>query len=448
MSQRHRILIMCLVALTAILTVAPIAAQGSINVPVWIAFTDARLDWAREKAAAFMEMFPQYNVTVEGYANYEEILDATILSLEQGTAPAIVQWFEVGTQFARDSGYFKPIYEALGDLTEINGLPIDMSEFINPVMGYYSDDGLFTSMPWNTSTPILYANVAMLAEAGIESVPTTWQELDAACETIMALASAPEGCVTWPNHGWFFEQWIAQQNQVLANNDNGRSDRATEVNLTSEAAIDTVTMWQEMYNKGYYLYTGVQRDFTGSRQAFQNGQTAFVITSSADASMITIAAGENGIEVTTGRMPHDAEDGWTGNIIGGASLWLMNNLDPAVEEGALTFLVWFTGTENDAEWHQFTGYVPVRLSSVELLEAEGWYEENPNFFTASDQLNNSQVTPATRGALLGTYNETRNIITQAIEDLMLQGGDPTERMTAAEEEANVLLEEYNSLYVE
>ena len=85
---------------------------------------------------------------------------------------------------------------------------------------------------------------------------------------------------------------------------------------------------------------------------------------------------------------------------------------------------------------------------MSLLEEQGWYAENPNFLTASIQLGDSQVTIATQGAIFGTFVETRNIITQAIEDAMLLGGDVAEILAEAEEEANVLLEEYNLLYVD
>jgi sn-glycerol 3-phosphate transport system substrate-binding protein len=173
-----------------------------------------------------------------------------------------------------------------------------------------------------------------------------------------------------------------------------------------------------------------------------------IITSSADAANISNAASENEIDVVTSRMPYNEEVGWTGNLIGGASLWLVDELEPAVEEGALAFMLWLNNTENAAEWHQVTGYLPIRQSSVELLESQGWFEENPNFYTASDQINNSSVTIATQGALLGSFPQTRDIITQTMEELMLNGGDPVAAMGAANDEANALLAEYNSLYEE
>ncbi|MDX2271986.1 MAG: extracellular solute-binding protein [Cyanobacteriota bacterium] len=424
----------------------PSFAQDPAEVKVWIAFTDNRLDWTKEKAEAFNSQFPQFKVSVEGYANYEEIQKATDLAIQQNSAPAVVQWFEVGTQRARDFGYFKSIADALGDKTEFNGVPVNFDDFVQPVVNYYTVEGKFTSMPWNSSSPILYSNTAILKEAGIEKPPATWQELEAACEKIMALPNKPKGCVTWPNHGWFYEQWMAQQDAPLANNDNGRKSRASELLLDSSPSVAVASWWQSMEDKGYYLYSGKQRDWEATELGIQTGTVAMVITSSADAANITNAAKENNIELVTSRMPYNAETGWKGNLIGGASLWLVNDLDPKVEEGALTWMLWLNNTENAAEWHQFTGYLPIRESSVELLEKEGWFKENPNFYTASDQINNSTVTVATSGALLGSFPQTRDIVTQTMEELMLKGGDPAAAMANANTEANQLLEEYNSLY--
>ena len=431
----------------AALTVIPTFAQTPTDVRVWIGFTDTRLDWVREVAATFNAEHPEYNVIVDGYASYEEILDATVLAIDQGAPPSVVHWFEVGTQFARDSGYFKPIEDAIAGREEIAGVAVDITDFIAPVSSYYTLDGKFTSMPWNSSSPILYSNVALLEEAGVETPPATWQELDEACAKIMALGKT-QGCITWPNHGWFFEQWLGQQDATIANNANGRTERATEVQLSSDAAVKTATWWQEMYTKGYYTYSGVQRDWGATELGFQSADVAMIITSSADAGNISKTAAENDIEVVTSRMPHDAEAGWTGNLIGGGSLWLLDGLDTVTEDGAVAFLLFLNNTENAAAWHQSTGYLPITTSSAALLEEEGWFETNPNFRVAFDQINDSTVTAATSGALLGTFRETRDIVTQAIEDLMLKGGDPAERLAEATTAANVLLAEYNELYSE
>ncbi len=451
MFDRKRLFIMIWLLALLALGALTVFAQEPTEVKVWIAFTDYRLDWAKEKAAAFNEMFPQYNVVVEGYANYEELFTATALAFEQGSQPAIVQYFEVATQDARDSGYFKSIAEALGDRTEINGVPVNLDDFIQPVTSYYTLNGEFTSMPWNTSSAIMFSNMNILNAAGVESIPATWQEIEAACEQIMAMDGAPEFCFTWPNHGWFFEQWLAQQNATFANNDNGRADRATEVAFNSDAGVAVLAWLKDMHDKGYLYYSGAQGGDSWATvdQAFQSQQVAMAIYSSSDTAFYIQMGEENGFEVQASRLPYNEETGWSGNLIGGASLWLTAGLPTEVEDGALTFLLWFTNTENAAEWHQVTGYMPIRQSSVAMLEEEGWYEENPDFSVAADQIADSEITPATSGALLGSFPAIRNVVTQAIDTVLLTAdADPAAVLNEAAAEANIMLEEYNLLAVE
>jgi sn-glycerol 3-phosphate transport system substrate-binding protein len=430
------------------LMIAPAFAQDAVNVPVWIAFTDeARLGWTQEKAAEFNELFPQYNVTVQGYANYEELFAATALASEQGSLPAIVQYFEVATQDARDSGYFKSIAEALGDRTEVNGVPVNLDDFVAPVSAYYTLDDQFTSMPWNTSSAIMFSNMNILNAAGIDTPPATWSEVEAACEAIMALEDAPEYCFTFPNHGWFFEQWLAQQNAEFANNGNGRDARATEVTFNNEAGVAILEWLDEMAEAGYLYYSGAQGGASWATvdQAFQSQQVAMAAYSSSDTALYTQTGEENGYEVVASFLPYNDEVGYTGNLIGGASLWLVDGLAPEVEEGALTFLLWFTNTENAAEWHQVTGYIPIRESSAALLTEQGWFDENPNFRVAGDQLSQSEVTPATAGALVGNFPAIRNVVTQAIDTVLLTDQSPADVLNEAAAEANILLEEYNLL---
>jgi len=119
-----------------------------------------------------------------------------------------------------------------------------------------------------------------------------------------------------------------------------------------------------------------------------------------------------------------------------------------VEDGALSFLLYITNTENAASWHQATGYIAIRQSAIDLLTEQGWYDENPNFRVASDQLAASQITPATSGALMGDFPTIRTVVTQAIDTVLLTDEPVEEVLAAAAEEANAILSEYNLLNAE
>ncbi len=315
-------------------------------------------------------MFPQYNVTIIGGYSYEEVFAQVAVAAEQGDLPAVVHYFEVGTQDARDSGLFKSIADALGDRTEVNGLSVNLDDIIGPVRAYYTLDGKFTSMPWNTSSAIWFSNMTILKAAGVDTPPATWADVEAACEKVMAMDNAPEYCFTWPNHGWFFEQWLAQQNALFANNDNGRAERATEVAFNSDAGVAVLTWLDDMYDKGYLYYSGAQGGDSWATvdQAYQTQQVAMAAYSSSDTTYYTQMGVDNGFDTVASFLPYNQEAGWTGNLIGGGTLWLVNGLDPAVEDGALTFLLYLTNTENAADWHKLTGYIAIRNS----VECDCW----------------------------------------------------------------------------
>jgi sn-glycerol 3-phosphate transport system substrate-binding protein len=428
-------------------------AEGDIEVPIWIAFTDSRLDWARDVAADFNSQHDGVAVTVQGYENYEALFDAALLAVDQGNPPAVVQYFEAATTEANDAvtnagdKLFKNMEETLAGRDEVMGVPVIIDDIVDAARNYYTLDGELTSMPWNTSSAIMFSNQDILDAAGVDSIPETWQELEAACETIMASDAAPSDCVTWPNHSWFIEQTIAQQGEVLANNDNGRSARADEVNIDSDAMIDYVTYWQDMQDKGHYVYTGVQRDWDGTYNAFASQQVAFLVYSSSDTTLLTNEGVEGGYEVVASFMPRNADrtEGG-GNIIGGATLWLVDGLEPDVEEAALAFLNFLNNPENAADWHKVTGYIPITNESIALLESEGWFDENPNSRIAGEQLDAAPATPATAGVLMGNFVAIRDVITGAIEDVLVNDLDPAERMAQADEEAQRLLDDYTALF--
>jgi sn-glycerol 3-phosphate transport system substrate-binding protein len=476
MFSRKRLALLFVLA-TFALALMPAAAQDPANIAVWVAFKTERQDWTTQKAAQFNALFPQYNVTVEGGLEYEGLDDKIKLAAEQGTLPGIVHYNEVSTTIARDSGNFKSIADALGDRTEVNGIPLNADDFVQPVSAYYTLDGKFTSMPWNASSSVMFSNMNILKAAGVDTPPATWADVEAACEKIMAMDGHPTYCITFPNYGWFFEQWLAQQNALFANNDNGRSARATEVAFNNDAGVATLTWLKGLYDKGYLYYSGKKDGDSWQTvdDAFLPGtEVAMAIYSSSDTAYYTNTGKANGFDVAASRLPYnqDAEGGWTGNLIGGGSLWLVNGLTPEQEDGALTFLLWLTNTDNAAEWHQITGYFPIRQSSIDLLSSDAWYDEiaggasdvwkaidaisaakgtnwfetNPNYIVAAQQVADSKITPATQGAVMGAFPDIRSIVTTTIDKVLLtKDADPKTELDAAAADANKVLGEYEQL---
>jgi sn-glycerol 3-phosphate transport system substrate-binding protein len=263
-----------------------------------------------------------------------------------------------------------------------------------------------------------------------------------ACDAIVSKGVA-KNCISWPLHSWFFEQWMANMGAELANNGNGRDARATEVNLTDAPAKEIVSWWKEMYDKGYYAYSGKLEDWDGADAIFVSGQAAMEITSTSDVVNRQNDAAENGFELGTGYLPYPANSERQGVIVGGASMWMSGGHPDNEMKAATDFVTWFTNTENAVRWHKATGYFPIRKSSVTVLEGQDWFQRNPAYKAAFDQLLNTKDTPATRGAVIGAFPEVRTIIEQAIEKVLAGQATVDEALEQAKKEADKAIQDYN-----
>ena len=412
--------------------------EGATVIDFWHAFGGGRKLLIERMVADYNYTHPGNFVRVEHKGSYRDTLNAAILAAQQGNAPHLVQIFEVGSQLAIDSGIFVPIEDY------VVGPEFQPDDYIEGVANYYNIGGKFNSMPWNSSNPILYYNKDIFSAAGLdpEAPPETFEEMLAVCETIVS-SGAAKNCISWPLHGWFFEQWMANMGAELADNGNGRDARATEVYLTGEGAKTILNWWKEMYDKGYYAYSGKLEDWDGADAIFVSGQAAMEITSTSDVVQRQNDAKANGFELGTSYLPYPESSERQGVIVGGASIWMTGEHADEEMQAAKDFVIWFTNTENAIRWHKATGYFPIRKSSVDVLEVENWFELNPAYQAAFDQLLETKVNRATQGALIGAFPEVRTIIEQAVEKVLAGESTVDEALEAAKVDADKAIVEYN-----
>ena len=142
-------------------------------------------------AADFNASQSKYKVNAVYKGNYTETMTSAIAAFRAKKQPHIVQVFEVGTATmiaAEGKGGIYPVYKLMSD----SGESFDQSDYLPAVISYYTTtDGKLLSLPFNSSTPVLWYNKTKLEELGIE-VPITWEELeDAAQKAKAAGVSAP-----------------------------------------------------------------------------------------------------------------------------------------------------------------------------------------------------------------------------------------------------------------
>ena len=346
----------------------------------------------------------------------------------------LVQIYDIGTRFMIDSGWVVPMQE----LMDADGW--DKSVIEPNIAAYYTVDDKLYSMPFNSSTPILYYNKDMFEKAGVTQVPSSLMEIADVADALVQKGGAGEP-VSLGIYGWFFEQFTCKQGLSYVNNGNGRQAAATAVDFDQNgAAVNTLTAWKELYDKGYAPIVG--RGGDSGLADFSSGKSA--ITLGSTASLKQILGDVNGkFEVGTAYFPKVNADDKGGVSIGGASLWALDNQDDTKKAATWEFVKFLVSPESQAYWNAQTGYFPVTTAAHD----EPVFKENmaryPQFGTAIDQLHDS--TPESAGALLSVFPEARQVVETEIENMLNNNISPEDTAANMAEQINKAIEEYNLL---
>ena len=401
------------------------APQGDVIVDFWHGFGGHRQEWIEEAAGSYSDMTEGVTIRTESKGSYEDLFDAMLLSAGTDAAPELAQVVVTYVAPALASEVFKTVSEV-----DVDG-KVD-PDFFAPVVDQVTVDGELTSIPFSHSGPIMFYDKGLFEEAGLdpESPPRTWSELLDACEAIVDEAAVAESCIGIPWHPWFFENLLAVSGEPLLNNENGRTDLATATAIDSEAGIAVAEFWRELYERGYYPHATEGYDFP--RLMFTESRTAISLSSIADAGYFATTFEEQGRDLGTGFFPvADVDAPGGGTTLGGASVWITAGLEPEVEQAALDFALWLAAPEQSADWHKITGYFPLTPEAEAVLEDEGWFEENPAFRTALDQLQQTEPSPVTAGPFHAAMPEVNDAIITAMEQILVGDAEITTALAAA-----------------
>ncbi|MFP8890125.1 ABC transporter substrate-binding protein [Natrialbaceae archaeon A-CW2] len=405
----------------------------SVEIEFWHGLGGDLGQMVSDLAEDFSDQSDVITVDAIEQGTYRETMNQTINAVRAGNPPGLSQIFEVGTKQALDSDAFVPVEDIIPEDQ------IDFDNFVDPVLDYYRVDGTLNSMPFNSSNALMMYNKTAFEEAGLdpESPPETFQDVIDYSEELMD-AGYNYG-ITWPNHSWFVEQWFALQDQEFVNESNGRNGNPTETYIDSDAGMTVFEWWQELDEMGAYLSTGIEA-WGEAQQGFFTQEAPMVLYSTSSINPMLQGAEDNDFEAAAARIPSPGGDR-AGVTIGGGSVWIPDGQEQAEQEAAAEFLVWLTEPEQQERWHRGTGYFPVREESIENLESEGFYDENPDFRVALDQLQEGQDTPATRGALMGPFLDARTTVAESAVSVL--DGQPVEEvLQGAADDIEESLEDY------
>jgi sn-glycerol 3-phosphate transport system substrate-binding protein len=323
-----------------------------------------------------------------------------------------------------------------------SGIPFDPDAFLPTVTGYYTtSDGKMLSMPFNSSTPVLYYNKEAFIKAGLDpdKPPRTWPEVEQYARRLIAAGYAGGFSTAWIS--WIqIENFSAWHNIPVGTEENGFAGLDTKFVYNSPTHVKHIQQLADWQKDNIFIYGG-RRNLGNAK--FSSGEVAMYTESS---------AGYAGFKKTckfdfgTSMLPYwpDVPGAPQNTIIGGASLWVMAGHPDKDYRGVASFFSYLASPAVQADWHQFTGYLPITKDAYLLTKGQGVYEKEPGMETALKQMTLHKPTENSKGLRFGNYVQVRSINYDQLEAILSGAKTAQQGLTDAVAAGNKLLRKFEN----
>jgi sn-glycerol 3-phosphate transport system substrate-binding protein len=431
----------------------PVGALAGVTSPVeitlWHGFNSDNEKALAALTDAYNANQTKVHVTLQNQGGIKQTIEKYNQS-SQDSRPELVSLPEYVVQQMADSKSVIPVDAC------IHAEQFDTAPFLPRVLLAYRTGGVQWSMPFNVSDPVLYYNKTLFEKAGLDPniSPVSLEELEATSQQLVSSGAAGYGIAldsgADSGGGWFLEQWFARLNEPYANNGNGRLAPATEVLFDGPTGVQLLTFLQSMINQGLAVTVGDNPDGKDSllKLADPAKPAAMTIASSAAIAIVEslldggLIPGLTAAELGIGPMPGPGSEAST--IVGGASMYIVADKGDPEAAAAWDFIKYLTSAQAQSEWASKTGYVPVRQDALELDPLKSTYTNDPRFKVPYDQLLAGKDDLTSVGPVLGPLPQVRTATSGAVAAIF-GGADVQSSLTAAAQQADALIAQYNQL---
>ncbi len=425
-------------------TVVVIACGGSINgraqteIQWWHAMGGQLGETLYALAEDFNKAQKDYKVTPVYKGTYTETLTAAIAAFRAKQQPHIVQVFEVGTAtMMAAKGAVYPVHQLMADAGE----KFDPGAYLPAVYGYYSTtDGKLLSMPFNSSTPVLYYNKEAFKKAGLadNKPPKTWGEIEDYSKRLLATGYQCGFTTQWQT--WVqIENFGAWHNIPFATGGNGFSGTDIKLLINDPLRIRHIENLAKWHKDKIFVYAGREGK---PNPKFTTGECPMIMASAGSAG--GFAAAMKDMQFGIAMLPYypDVAAAPQNSIIGGATLWALSGKPKAEYTGVARFFTYLSSPSVQSKWHMETGYVPITKAAYEQTRAQGFYEKFPGRDVAVEQLNFKPPTESSKGLRIGNFVQIRDVVDEELEAVW--GGQKTAKaaLDASVERGNKLLADF------
>ncbi|WP_455477260.1 sn-glycerol-3-phosphate ABC transporter substrate-binding protein UgpB [Bartonella sp. B41] len=383
----------------------------------------------------------KYEIIPSFRGEYEESMISLITAFRGKKQPVLAQIYEIGTgTMMAAKGVVYPLYQLMSDTKQ----EFNSADYFPTISNYYSDTrGRMLSLPFNASTPILYYNKDIFKRAGLdpEQSPKTWQDIENFSKKILATKAASCGFTMAYASQWIgMENFLALHNLPFGTKENGFSGLDSELTFNGPLQVRMWTDLKKWFDQGIFRYGGPAGALDAAPLFMAQNCAIFMQSSGSQSGIISEAQ----FQVGFGMLPYysDVKEAPQNSIIGGASIWVLKGHTPEEYAGASAFLKFLSRADNQAKWHQKTGYLPITKAAYELSKKQYFYDKVPSADIAIKQINLNKPTIYSKGIRFGNLPQIRSILDQELEAVLSGSKTPKDGLDTAVQRGNKLLREF------
>ncbi|MCY3575438.1 MAG: ABC transporter substrate-binding protein [Chloroflexota bacterium] len=408
-----RTLILCL-----LLSLFIGAAQAQDDIVIDFYFPSATANDAEGIFQRYADMFaednPGISINPVFTGSYTDTRNTILTELQGGGAgPDVAVMLSIDLYSFAEEGYIVPAQSFIDSMADGEAYA---SDFFPALMRNGMDeDGNVWAIPFQRSTPILYYNADLLAEAGYDGPPTNNAEL---VEIAQALTTSDRHGLLVPVAGGF-PIWM-YQSFAIAFGRNIVDDDPTAVYFNTPEAVAAVEFVRSL---GTDLGVGPAGGaaWGDTPVAFLAGQAAMIYHTTGNLTRILNGADfEVGVWYLPSGPAGDDGTGY-GAPTGGGNLYIFDdgNKSQAELDAIWKWVTFLSSPAIQADWGATTGYIAANASAWETEPLASLSMEHPQYLIARDQLQHvdkefsSYATITIQGIINGTLE---SILTGESED--------------------------------
>lgn len=396
-------------------TAATLVTQPGSKVAItyWGSFTGKNGEAEKALVDKFNSAQSDVTLNYQFQGNYEETAQKLTAALQSRTAPEVsllsdVWWFKF---------YLAKALQPLDEL--MTTAQIDKSDYEDVLINEGVRKGQTFWVPMARSTPLFYYNKDIFAEVGLpDRGPETWDEfvewapklVKKEGDTLTRAAFVHPGAAGYI--AWLFQGVTWQFGGTYSTPD-------FKMTMTDPKTVAAGQFYGDSVNKeGWATFS------TQEVTDFVNGAAATGMFSTGSMGGILRDAK---FQLGTAFLPKKETFGC---CTGGAGLAVMAGAPAEKQQAAMKWIAFATSPENTTFWSKETGYLPVRKSAKDSQEMQQYFQEQPTFKTAVDQLPQTRPQDAARVFVpLGDQ-----IIGKGLERIIVNKEDPAAAFEAVNKE--------------